>query len=217
MGCEEGACVVGNPSRSVCLARPRRDEGGELGVRHADARGQVRGHRVQQGGDDSGLSTVQPFEAVQPDIGRAEFRPLDAVADPLQGREHLPEDPAVVRLIGVQHDGVRVKRQGLFQRYPRPNVMGCWKIVDHHRPLPRRTAVDDQDWAVPQVRMPLHLRLRPEVSDEYAGDSHGASSTRWYGTVDSKERTFCCQPFWHRRGKCSAPQALTEVQRCPML
>ena len=105
---EEGVCVVGNPGRSVCLARPRRHEGGELGVRHADARVKVRGHRVQQGGDDSGLAVVEPFETVQADIGRAEFRPIDAVADSLQGREHLPEDPAVVRLVGVQNDGVRV-------------------------------------------------------------------------------------------------------------
>ena len=93
VGCEEGTNVFWNSGRSVCAARPRRDEGRELGLRHADARLQVRGHRVQQGGDDSGLASVQPFEAIQPDIGRAEFRPLDAVADPLQGREHLPEDP----------------------------------------------------------------------------------------------------------------------------
>ena len=39
--------------------------------------------------------------------------------------------------------------------------------------------------------MPQHLRLGPEVSDEHTGDSHGASTVQWYGTVDDTERTFC--------------------------
>ena len=61
-----------------------------------------------------------------------------------------------------------------------------------------------------QVRMPQHLRLGSEVSDEYAGDSHGASTVRWYGTVDETERAFCMSTSCPQNAK---KQARTGVQR----
>ena len=72
MRCEEGGHVFRNPERSVCPARPSCDEREELGVRYADPGTQVGRDRVQQSGDNTGLSSKQPFEAVQSHVGRAE-------------------------------------------------------------------------------------------------------------------------------------------------
>ena len=66
------------------IARLGGDKGGELGLGHADSRGEALGDGVQEGVDQPGLATVQALKAVQPDIGRPQLRSLHPIADPLQ-------------------------------------------------------------------------------------------------------------------------------------
>ena len=80
------------------------DEGRELGLGYPDSRGKVLGNGVQEGVDQTGLATVHPLQAVQPDVGSAQFGPFYAVADPLQAGDDLSEHPAVVRLVGFQDE-----------------------------------------------------------------------------------------------------------------
>ena len=161
---EEGPHIVGNPRRSERPARPGSDEGRELGVGHADARVQVRGDGVQQRGDDSGLTAVKIVQTVQSHVGDAQLVPLHTVADPLERAEDLLEYQAVVRLVGVQNDGIRCG--------------GTWP-VPRSSPQPRRTppgsgppprgrargltALDDDDGTVLQMGMPSHLHLGSRV------------------------------------------------------
>ena len=95
---------------------------------------------------------MQPLQPVDADIGRAELGCLDPVAHPLEGSEHLVEDPAVVRLVGIEHDGARLAGHGLLQHHarrdaPRPPETRSTTMV---RPL-SGVAVNDDDRAFPQV------------------------------------------------------------------
>ena len=65
-------------------------------------------------------------------VGGAKVGSFNPVADTLKRSEDLIEDLLVIRLVGVQHDGVRVSGHGLFERHPNSHA-GC-----------RREPVDDQ-------------------------------------------------------------------------
>ena len=89
--------------------------------------------------------------------------------------EHLPEDQAIVKLVGVQDDGVRMAGHGMFHESCRQRHAGCFREpVDHEGHLTARgVTVDDDDGAIFQMWMPSHLHLCSEVSEQNAGDFHG--------------------------------------------
>ena len=191
VGREEGPDVLGDLACAERLGGPGGDEGRELGVRHADARGQVGGDGVQQGADDPGLPSVEPLQTVHLYVGGPKLRALDTVADRLKGGEHPAEDLAVGGLVGFDDDGVGVARQRLLQRHARGHAGGGREEVDDHGPAAR--AVDDDGGLAVEVRLPPQLDLRPQVRDEHAGDPHDASSvakSRNDRAEDDRERTF---------------------------
>ena len=103
---EERPHVIGNPERPVRPARHRRYVCGELPVRNPDAGVEVRGNGVEQRGDDSRFPTVQPFEAVDAHVGRAELRSLNPVAD----------TPVGMRAPGRRPGGSAARRSPALQR-----------------------------------------------------------------------------------------------------
>ena len=200
MRCKEGRRVLRHPGRPVSPARPGGHIGRELRVCNGQARPEVLGNGVQQGRDDTGLASVQPLQPVDAHIGRADLGRLNPVAHPLEGPEHLIEDPSVVRLVGVQHDGARLSGHGLLQGHPGHQFRSAGKTVDDHGSRPRSVSVDDQDGSVLQVGLPAHLHLRSQVSDEHAGDPHGSTSLASVWTGDHTERVFCMSISARARG-----------------
>ena len=173
-GREEGVDVGGNRDGLRSPAGAGSDEGGELGVGHADPWRQVPGDGLPQGAHERALAAMQGLEAVETHVGRAQLRPLHPVADPLQGGERLLEYAPVGGLVRLQHGRVRAPRESLLQRHARDHPGGGREGV-HHQGLPLG-AVDDHGGARPQVGLPSQLDLGSEVADEHAGDPQGRSS-----------------------------------------
>ena len=95
--------------------------------------------------------------------------PCSAVTTSLKARSHAP-------LVRVQRHRVSMLRHRLLQRHARSHAGGRRGIVDDHGCSSR--AVDDDDRPALKQRLPMQRYLDPQVSDEYAGDSHVASPVR---------------------------------------
>ena len=169
---EEGSRIGRDVRHARRVAGQGRDKGGELGVSDPDAGPQVLRQRLEERVGHLCLAAVQPLKTVQANVSSAEARALDAVADSLQCGEHATERSLVRRLIGFEDDCPGIAGERLLQGHARRHSNAAREAVGYHRP-PR--AIGDDDRPVPQVRLPLQLDLRPEMSDQHTSDSQNLS------------------------------------------
>ena len=186
-----------------------RDEGGEPVWPQPQARFEPLWHGRAERVEHRPLAAVHRLKAVQPDVGEAQLRSLDLVADLAQGIQHQLELARVVRLVRLQDQRLGPQRQRLLQRQPRLDSRGGRQAVEHQRTGTR--AVDDQDGALGQLRPPRQFQARAESIQQDATNQSLADHLRrppFNQNVRAIVHTFCLRFRIGRRfgeastGKC---------------
>ena len=118
---------VGGDDGYVRAADACRDKGGELAVRHADARFQVLRHGAEQRLQQLCLAAVQLLQAVQPHVHDARRRCLDAVADRREAVHDPAEHFAVVERVSLRQDtlglGLQMRNDDTSDAHNTPPVV----------------------------------------------------------------------------------------------